>query len=76
MRIIADLQESLSVNHENGYKLSNFFTVLVKANKADPKKIEPQVFMVSDQAQALQAASMFVPNPNNPLKMKLKQSEL
>lgn len=40
-RTIAEYQESLSVQHSTGYRLSNFFTVLVRPGKIDRKIVEP-----------------------------------
>ena len=74
VRTMADFQQNQSVTHSTGYKLSNFFTILIRPNKKDKNLIEPQVFMISDQGQALQAANLFEPNPFNPKKMKLKTS--
>ena len=52
--------------------MSNFFTVVVRKN-VDPKKsIEPEVFMVSDQGQALEKASMFISNKKHAYKMKVR----
>lgn len=47
------MQEKEVVRHATGYKLSNYFTVLVRSGKDSSKSIEPSVYMVSDQGQAL-----------------------
>lgn len=75
IRTIAEYQEAQAVQHSTGYRLSNFFTVLVRPGKVDRKVVEPEVFMVSDQGQAMQTASLFVPNPHDPTKMRLRSSE-
>ena len=41
IRAMAKLQSMHSVSHSTGYKLSNFFTVLVRKNKDPSKSIEP-----------------------------------
>lgn len=75
VRTMAEQQEALAVQHSTGYRLSNFFTVLVRPGKVERSVVEPEVFMVSDQGQAMQAASLFLPNPKDPAKMRLRASE-
>jgi hypothetical protein len=76
IRAMAKLQSIHSVTHSTGYRLSNFFTVLVRKNQDPKKPIEPEVFMVSDQAQALEQARMFVPNTKSTFKMQLRNYDL
>jgi hypothetical protein len=70
---MAKLQEENSISHSTGYKISNFFTVLLK-KKRDSKSdaIEPEVYMISDQGQAMQAFNLFIPNQSNPTRMKIR----
>ena len=72
VRVISKMQEKLSVTHSTGYRLSNFFTVLVRQNKDKNTPLEPQVFMISDQGQALENANLFTNNRSSPHKMKLR----
>ena len=58
--MMAKMQEREIVSHSTGYKMSNFFTVVIKKSKDTHKAVEPEVFMVSDQGQALEKANMFV----------------
>ena len=55
--------------------MSNFFTVIIRKSRDLQKSIEPEVFMVSDQGQALENAGMFIPNKKHNFKMKIKSSE-
>ena len=56
--------------------MSNFFTVVVRKNSDPKKSIEPEVFMVSDQGQALQSAGFFIPNKKHAYKMKIRDMDV
>ena len=43
VRVIARIQEKESLKHSCGYKMSNFFTVVVRKNSDPKKSIEPEV---------------------------------
>lgn len=75
VRTIAEYQEAHAVQHSCGYRLSNFFTVLVRPGGGERREVEPEVFMVSDQGQAMQAAALFEPNRLDPARMRLRSSE-
>lgn len=47
------LQEEFSVRHSSGYSMSNFFTVVMRADEKGTGDVKPEVYMVSDQGQAL-----------------------
>eukprot|EP00828_Plagiopyla_frontata_P017530 TRINITY_DN2270_c0_g1_i4.p1 TRINITY_DN2270_c0_g1~~TRINITY_DN2270_c0_g1_i4.p1 ORF type:complete len:295 (+),score=38.36 TRINITY_DN2270_c0_g1_i4:87-971(+) len=70
-------QETYKTMHPCGYNVSKFLTVTVKPRKNNQQEIAPEVYMVSDDCQALQRDGIFAesnsrkfmqirePDPNN-----------
>ena len=60
VRMAAQLQEQYGVPHGSGYDISNFISVILRPDKNNPNEVHPEVYMVSDQGQALEKADLFV----------------
>lgn len=65
------LQEEFSVRHSTGYPISNFFTVVMRADEKGTGDVKPEVYMLSDQGQALEKQGLFVPSGTRKL-MKIR----
>jgi nuclear protein localization protein 4 homolog len=52
-RMAAKFQEQYKVPHESGYDISNFITVILRPDEKNPNDIKPEVYMISDQGQAI-----------------------
>jgi len=59
-RMAAKFQEQYKVPHESGYDISNFITVILRPDEKNPNDIKPEVYMISDQGQAIENANLFV----------------
>jgi nuclear protein localization family protein 4 len=59
VRLTSRLQQVHIVEHETGYKVSKFITIVLRPNKTNNDEIAPDVYMVSDQAQALEKDEVF-----------------
>lgn len=52
-RMAARLQDQYKVPHESGYDISNFISVILRPDEKNPNEVKPEVYMISDQGQAL-----------------------
>lgn len=59
-RMAAQFQEQYRVPHESGYEVSNFITVILRPDEKNPNEVKPEVYMISDQGQALERSNLFV----------------
>jgi len=59
VRIAARLHQLHVAEHHTGYKVSKFITIVLRPNQANNDEIVPDVYMVSDQAQALEKDGVF-----------------
>lgn len=54
IRFLAKMQEEMAVTHSSGYRLSNMFTMVISEKTTNGvTTIEPQIYMISDEGQAL-----------------------
>ena len=60
VRMAAQAQEKYKVPHESGYDISNYISVILRPRKENPAEVLPEVYMISDQGQALEKANLFV----------------
>ena len=73
-RMAASFQEQYKVPHESGYDISNFISVILRPDEKNPNEVKPEVYMISDQGQALEKADIFVDSGSR-RKMKVKVNE-
>lgn len=66
VRMAARYQEQNQVKHSSGYNISNFITVILRSkhfytldDEKNHGEVKPEVYMVSDQGQALERHSLF-----------------
>lgn len=59
VRMAAHYQEAYQVMHSSGYPISNFVTVILRNDEKNNGEVKPEVFMISDQGQALEKYSLF-----------------
>ena len=74
VRMAANFQEQFKVPHESGYDISNFISVILRPDEKNPNEVKPEVYMISDQGQALEKASLFVDSGSR-RKMQVKVNE-
>ena len=74
VRMAANFQEQYKVPHESGYDISNFISVILRPDEKNPNDIKPEVYMISDQGQALEKASLFVDSGSRRI-MQVKVNE-
>ena len=72
VKLACQLQEEFSVRHSTGYPISNFFTVVMRADEKGTGDVKPEVYMLSDQAQALEREGLFVDSGTRKM-MKIRQ---
>lgn len=72
VRTACRFQERYSVRHATGYEISNFFTVVMRTDKNNPNDIKPEVYMLSDQAQALEREGFFTDSGSRKM-MKIRE---
>jgi len=53
VRMAAKFQEQYRVPHGSGYEVPNFITVILRTDEKNPNEVKPEVYMISDQGQAL-----------------------
>lgn len=70
----AKFQEQYKVPHESGYDISNFITVILRPDEKNPNDIKPEVYMISDQGQAIENANLFV-EPTSRRLMQVRTNE-
>ena len=73
-RMAAQFQEQYRVPHESGYDISNFISVILRPDEKNPGEVKPEVYMISDQGQALERANLFVES-NSRRKMQVRVKE-
>jgi hypothetical protein len=73
-KMAAQLQEQFRVTHESGYSISNFVTVVLRPDRENEAEVKPEVYMISDQGQALHRAGLFLDSGSRG-KMKVKVKE-
>ena len=59
IRRMARMQQEYVVDHPLGFKVSKLVTVVLQPNGDDISDIDTQVFMISDQGQALERDNVF-----------------
>jgi nuclear protein localization family protein 4 len=74
VKMAAGFQEQFRVTHESGYNISNFVTVVLRPDKDNEAEVKPEVYMISDQGQALHRAGLFVDSGSRS-KMKVKEKQ-
>lgn len=74
VRMAAQFQEQYRVPHESGYDISNFITVILRPDEKNPNEVKPEVYMVSDQGQALEKSNLFV-EPKSRRMMQVKTNQ-
>lgn len=74
VRMAAQYQEQYRVPHESGYDISNFISVILRPDEKNPNEVKPEVYMISDQGQALEKANLFIESTSR-RQMKVKTNE-
>lgn len=74
VRMAAEFQEQHRVPHESGYDISNFISVILRTDEKNPSEVKPEVYMISDQGQALQRSNLFVESSSR-RKMQVRVKE-
>jgi len=62
------------VEHDSGYKVSKFITIVLRPNQTNNDEIIPDVYMVSDQAQSLEKDNVFG-EPQNRKELLIREPE-
>lgn len=60
------------VNHSSGYPISNFVTVILRNDEKNNGEVKPEVYMISDQGQALEKYNLFEESDERKM-MKVRQ---
>ena len=60
------------MRHSTGYPISNFFTVVMRVDEKGTGDVKPEVYMLSDQAQALEKEGLLVTSGSRKM-MKIRQ---
>jgi len=77
VRFAAKYQEKFGVQHESGYQISNFITVILRTDEKKPNEVKPEVYMISDQGQALERSNLFIESDSRrKMKVRVKQGYL
>ena len=67
----ARFQEEYRVPHSSGYEISNYISVILRNDEKNHGEVKPEVYMVSDQGQALEKANLFVDSESRKM-MKMR----
>lgn len=60
--------------HSSGYEISNFITVILRTDEKNTGDVKPEVYMISDQGQALERHNLFIDSNNRKL-VKVKTAQ-
>lgn len=74
VKMAARFQEQYRVAHESGYDISNFVTVVLRPDPHNETEVKPEVYMISDQGQALHHANLFADSGSRS-KMRVRVKE-